>query len=262
MERGRRDAFPGQLREACEDVLQLPRPLQLGLRLALEELSPPPQDRDERRVVIVRGSRDVELSWGGYGSNYRGLDLSESYRRYGWEVREAVPSGSSLPNLGRWPPHVIHIAARLEVSGGIAWFEASDEDSRMRHVSKGSSDDTGLFVTQLLRWLEPLRRRPDSAPPVVVLDPLVPPQGGDLLPLLTARNRFAADLYLDGLVMAVVAGGLPGQDPVAVQGVLLEGLEAGASLLDIVGSMRENHGDPRSPAALFAPSARFRLSTG
>lgn len=234
------------------------RPLPTSLRLDVEDRLPRRLGA-RRGVLVVKARREVESSWGGYSSHGRGLDLSASYRDRGWEVTEVDADKAATIDIARMSPLIVHVQARLEVSGGSGWFDLSPEDRGARTVRKASGAQTSIFDSDLLKWLEPLKER-RGHPPVVVLDPVVPPQSGDMAPLLTARNRLAASVYYDGMTMAVVAAGLIDYgDPELVQDAWLGGLEAGMPLLEVTTRMRR-FADERAPVALFAPSATFRLA--
>ena len=236
------------------------RPLPTSLRLDVEDWLPLGLGA-RRGVLVIKARREVESSWGGYSSYGRGLDLSDSYRRRGWKVTEVDADEAASIDIARISPLIVHVQARLEVSGGSGWLDLSPENREVRTVRKASGAQTSIFGSDLLKWLEPLKEKTWSGhPPVVVLDPVVPPQSGDMVSLLTVRNRLAASVYYDGMTMAVVAAGLIDYgDPELVQDAWLGGLGAGEPLLKVTTRMRR-FADERTPVALFAPSATFRLA--
>jgi hypothetical protein len=248
------------LPDAASSVLAKGRPLPPLPRLEVENRLPLGHGAS-RIVLVVKASREVEGSWGGYSSHGRGLDLSESYRRRGWDVTEVDADQVAFVDIARLSPVIVHVQARLEVSGGSGWFDLSPEDRAVRTVRKKSGAQTSIFESDLLRWLEPLKERTWSGnPPVLVLDPVVPPQSGDMDPLLTARNRLAASVYYDSMAMAVLAAGLiDSGSPETVQEAWLTGLGAGVPLLEVTSMMR-SFADERAPVALFAPSSTFRVT--
>ena len=217
-----------------------------------------------RRVVIVRGSEEAEASWG-HGSVARGLNLRSSYLLAGWDVdeltaaqvRRAGPRGL----LVRRAPDVIHLSARMEMSGTLTWFDTSEEDLGRRSEAKAGGVDTGIFTTDVIGWLAEMNRSFGEAapPPVVVLDPADAPNPAATDEILVGRNRFAAGVYLDGVAMAVVATGLAGRDPLALQEAWLSGVERGDPLEEVVHNMRRT-ANPDAPPALFAPSRTFTIS--
>ena len=149
----------------------------------------------------------------------------------------------------------------MEMSGTLSWFDTSEEDLTVRGDAKAGGTDTGIFTTHIIGWLAEINRSfgETAPPPVVVLDPVDAPNPAATGDLLVGRNRFAAGVYLDGLAMAVVATGLAGRDPLALQEAWLSGVERGDSLQEVVHDMRRT-ADPDVPPALFAPSRTFRIS--
>jgi tetratricopeptide (TPR) repeat protein len=258
---GRGSPLPEGLRTTAAGLLDRGLLLSPTLREDLERASSAPL-QSRRLVLVVKASRDAERSWG-YSSAEHGLDLQDSYRRMGWETRVEVPPtsiGSVALKLG--VPLVIHIQARLEAGGGYGWFDMASENYEVRGGTKSAGRRSGVFDTDIIRWLYEIQDAapPASPPPVVVLDPVVPPQFGDMASLLTVRNRLAANVYYDGPTMAVVAAGLVATgSPARVQESWLAGLQAGRSLLDVAREMQE-FADPRAPVALFGPSATFTVT--
>ena len=238
-----------------------------------EMLTPPVREQVElaperahhkRRVVIVKSSEQAEASWE-YAPTARGLNVKSSYLSAGWDVDELttaqIRQAGLRSLLTRRPPDVIHLSARMEMSGTLSWFDTSEENLHVRGQSKGFGVDTGIFTTDVIGWLAEMNRSfgETAPPPVVVLDPVDAPYSTETGGLLIGRNRFAAGVYLDGLAMAVVATGLAGRDPLALQQAWLSGVGRGDSLEEVVHDMRRT-ADPDVPPALFAPSRTFTIT--
>jgi hypothetical protein len=250
------------LQEQCLRIVagqkMLTRPVREQVELALERAA------RKRRVVLVKGSEQAEASWQ-YSSRARGLNLKSSYLSARWDVDELttaqIQQAGLRSLLARRPPAVIHLSARMETSGTLSWFDTSEEDLYVRGQAKAGGTDTGIFTTHVIEWLKEMNQSFGSTgpPPVVVLDPVAPPNPGATLDLLVGRNRFAAGVYLDGLTMAVVATGLAGRDPLALQQAWLSGVERGDSLEEVVHDMRQTT-DLDVPPALFAPSRTFTIT--
>jgi hypothetical protein len=250
------------LQERCFRVVSgqeiLSQSVREKMELVLKRADP------KRRVVIVKGSEQAEASWQ-YSSRARGLNLKSSYLSAGWDVDELttaqVQQAGLRSLLARRPPTVIHLSARMEMSGTLSWFDTSEEDLYVRGQAKAGGTDTGIFTTHIIEWLKEMNQSFGAAgpPPVVVLDPVDAPNPGATVDLLVGRNRFAAGVYLDGLTMAVVATGLAGRDPLALQQAWLSGVKRGDSLEEVVHDMRRT-ADPDVPPALFAPSRTFTIT--
>jgi hypothetical protein len=257
----RRQSLSADLWERCRRVVDGQDRLTPLLREQVEIAVRSPHGRP--RVVIVRGSRRAEDSWG-YGHGSRGLNLANSYHSAGWDVEEYTAA-----RIRKFGPRVlfaerladvIHLTARMETSGTLSWFDTSEEDIVLRGMAKGGGADTGIFATDVVGWLAEISRAPGpSAPPVVVLDPVADPSLATDPELLAGRNRFAASVYLDGMAMAVLAMGLVGRDPLAVQQIWLDGVARGDALEEVVYDIRRG-ADPAVSPALFAPSRTFTVS--
>jgi len=255
----RGSAFSAQLREECLRVVSGQQRLIASLRgqveLALGHSGRRP------RVVIIKSSDEAEESWG-YSLGARGLDLLSSYLSAGWDAEQFDPASAQPRNLfGRRPFDVIHVTARMEVSGSSSWFDTSEEAPAVRGAAKGIGMNTGIFPTTVIGWLAEMNRSSggQAPPPVVVLDPVTSPSSRGPGEILMHRNRFAASVYLDGIAMAVVATGLAGRDPLTLQQAWLDGVARGDSLEQVVHDLRPL-ADANAPPALFAPSRTFTLT--
>ena len=254
-------AFPGELRNDCRQVVngrKLSRRVREQVELAL------PRGGRRPQVVIVKGTEQAESSWG-YSHRSRGLDLMSSYLSVGWgAVEYTAGEARSLALAGRFlrqPADVLHLTGRMETSGPVSWFDTSEEELTVRSIDKGSGTDTGIFVTDVVGWLAEMNRSlgDKAPPPAVVLDPVVSLSASELDIALDGRNRFAADLYLDGMTMAVVAVGLANYDPLAAQQAWLDGVAQENPLEEVIRAIRAVS-PPAAPPALFAPSRTFRIS--
>jgi hypothetical protein len=159
---------------------------------------------------------------GGRGAASTGVDLERLYAAGGFAVDLVEdPSEAALftaVTSGR--PVVVHLCGSLrESSGGVGFsFLASEWDSRAWDLS----------VTALHGLLKAIDRA--GARPVVVLDVNRPATITDAVSRLLLRNRFAADLFALGGAAAVLATGLPAEDPFALYRPLVAGLGRGESV--------------------------------
>lgn len=255
----RGSAFSAELREECLRVVSGQRRLIAPLRDQVEILLEHSGRRP--RAVIIKSSEEAEESWG-YSQGARGLDLLSSYLSAGWDAERLDPAWAQERNLfARLSFDVIHVAARMEVSGSLSWFDTSEEVLAVRGAAKAGGTNTGIFATDIIGWLAEMNRSSggQAPPPVVVLDPVTSPSSRGPGEILMHRNRFAASVYLDGLAMAVVATGLAGRDPLTLQQAWLDGVARGDSLEQVVYDLRQL-ADANSPPALFAPSRTFAVT--
>ncbi len=165
----RGDSLAPDLREACFRVVSgqemLTQAMRERVELTLEHAGL------RRRVVIVKGSEEAEASWL-YDSRARGLNLKSSYLSAGWDVDELttaqVRQAGLRSLLARRPVDVIHLSARMEMSGTLSWFDTSEEDLLLRGEAKGAGVDTGIFTTDVIGWLAEMNRSfGETAPPPV-----------------------------------------------------------------------------------------------
>jgi cellulose synthase operon protein C len=257
----REQSLSADVRERCRRVVNGQEALTPLLREQVEYAVRAVDIRP--RVVIVKGSRSAEFSWG-YGHEDRGMNLLSSYRAGGWDAEEfttdQIRELGAAALVARRPADVIHLTARMETSGTLSWFDTSEENIRTRGMAKGIGTNTGVFATDVVGWLAGISRAPNpSPPPVVVLDPVADPSSARDPRLLAGRNRFAASVYLDGMAMAVLAMGLVGRDPLAAQLAWRSGVTSGDPLEQVVRDIRRR-ADPDVPPALFAPSSTFTVS--
>jgi hypothetical protein len=264
--RAHSDVFRPELLNSCLRVVESGEALPPSLRWDVERVLRSVSRRRRPRVAIIKGSERAESSWG-YSQRSRGLNLESSYRSAGWDViifTAAEFKGANLRRglapLALLPVDVLHLSARMEISGTLSWLDTSAEELSLRGAAKGSGTDTGIFATDVARWLGQLAPAPGEVPPpVVVLDPVVADLVTEPDSFLAGRNQFASQLYLDGMTMAVVAAGLAGDDPLAVQQAWLDGVAHDEPLEEVVRALRAA-APPAMPPALFAPSRSFKIS--
>ena len=153
-------------------------------------------------VVIVRPDAYTESVVSSHTDS--GFDIADLYTQHGFRVRgvEPVEIHKGGPLIVK-SATVLHLTARLDMRGAGPYLDLSPVAVSERFWRKASGMD--IRPRDVARWLrgcEPGRE------PLVVLDPPNPGSPYDVPWQLVLRNLFAATLFAEGGVPAIIASGL------------------------------------------------------